>query len=276
MRTTAEINKYLKQARADLEAEQVGKQLADYDFVRQNALRKAISALESELEAATKAELQTKFGVPTAVTQRPSASQTLPPPSRITEALAPGQQRKSISSTIEGLNYKEPSEAYQKRIAEILDALWIADSIESVEDFLWDAVQIARDHGVDKPRAFTSGLYSGIATKLAALSTRLHAVQIVTREQIEAIQQQRESADLNAIVQRVAQLEQHIADNPPVVYRGVWAEGEFEKNNVTTHGGSAWIAKRRTTSKPQSLTDGAECDWQLMVKRGSNGKDARQ
>jgi hypothetical protein len=53
-------------------------------------------------------------------------------------------------------------------------------------------------------------------------------------------------------------------------YKGVWQEGGYEKGNLITHGGCMWVALEDTDDKPG--TSGA---WQLAVKRGRDGRDAR-
>jgi integrin beta 3 len=55
------------------------------------------------------------------------------------------------------------------------------------------------------------------------------------------------------------------------LYRGVWKAGDYHKGDGVTWGGSFWIAQQDTATKP----DTPECDWQLAVKRGQNGKDGR-
>lgn len=57
---------------------------------------------------------------------------------------------------------------------------------------------------------------------------------------------------------------------PVMIYRGVWREGEFERGDVVTWGGSAWHCQERTTDKP-----GTSVTWRLMVKEGARGKDAK-
>ncbi|MDB5555413.1 MAG: hypothetical protein JWL86_5397 [Rhizobium sp.] len=55
--------------------------------------------------------------------------------------------------------------------------------------------------------------------------------------------------------------------------RGVWVDKEHKKGAGVTLGGSFWIAKRDTRSKPD--TPEAKDDWRLAVKRGRDGKDFR-
>ena len=61
-------------------------------------------------------------------------------------------------------------------------------------------------------------------------------------------------------------------DGTPIAkYRGVWtAANEYGEGDVATHDGSAFIAKKDTRDKP-----GTNDSWQLFVKRGKDGKDAR-
>lgn len=58
---------------------------------------------------------------------------------------------------------------------------------------------------------------------------------------------------------------------PAVIYRGVWRTGKFEPGDAVTFGGSLFIARAKTTAKPETGSD----DWQLAVKRGRDGKDGK-
>ncbi len=55
-----------------------------------------------------------------------------------------------------------------------------------------------------------------------------------------------------------------------LLYREVWREGEFERGDVVTSGGSAWHCQEKTTDKP-----GTSAAWRLMVKEGARGKDGK-
>ncbi len=71
--------------------------------------------------------------------------------------------------------------------------------------------------------------------------------------------------------QRVQRLEERMAASSGLRYLGVHDEGEvYEAGDATTHAGSLWVARERTSSKP-----GIDGTWQLAVKRGKDGKDAR-
>lgn len=54
------------------------------------------------------------------------------------------------------------------------------------------------------------------------------------------------------------------------VARGIYKAGAYEKDDVTTWGGSWWIALQDTTEPP----GGESKHWKLTVKRGRDGKDA--
>lgn len=56
---------------------------------------------------------------------------------------------------------------------------------------------------------------------------------------------------------------------PTVIYRGVWAAGDYEAGDATTWGGSLWIAEKQTNEKP----DTADSGWRLAVKKGRDGKN---
>lgn len=55
-----------------------------------------------------------------------------------------------------------------------------------------------------------------------------------------------------------------------LIYRGVWAQGSFEKGDCVTYDGSLWVAQKETNEAPATCQD-----WKLAVKRGRNGKDLR-
>ncbi len=55
---------------------------------------------------------------------------------------------------------------------------------------------------------------------------------------------------------------------PVLIDRGVWREAEYKRGDVTSWGGSAWIAQRDTSDKPETSDA-----WRLAVKRGRDGRD---
>jgi hypothetical protein len=55
-----------------------------------------------------------------------------------------------------------------------------------------------------------------------------------------------------------------------MLYRGTWRQKEYCAGDVTTYGGSCWVALVDTATKPESSSD-----WQLAVKRGQHGKDGK-
>lgn len=57
---------------------------------------------------------------------------------------------------------------------------------------------------------------------------------------------------------------------PVPVYQDVWREKSYKKNALVTYGGSVWIAKTDTETKP----DTPHSDWKLAVKRGRDGGSA--
>jgi hypothetical protein len=58
---------------------------------------------------------------------------------------------------------------------------------------------------------------------------------------------------------------------PFPIDRGVYkSDVTYQRGDTVTFGGSAWIAQRETTDKPET-TDA----WRLSVKRGRDGKDAK-
>ena len=55
-----------------------------------------------------------------------------------------------------------------------------------------------------------------------------------------------------------------------ILDRGVWKEGDYEKGDAVTYGGSLWIAQEATTDAPSTSKA-----WRLAVKKGRDGKDLR-
>lgn len=59
---------------------------------------------------------------------------------------------------------------------------------------------------------------------------------------------------------------------PTVLDCGVYRAGEsYERGDAVSWGGSLWIAQKETDAKP----DTADSGWRLAVKRGRDGKDAK-
>ena len=56
-----------------------------------------------------------------------------------------------------------------------------------------------------------------------------------------------------------------------VLDRGVWRDGTYQRGDGVTWAGSFWIAQEDTTDKPDSGKG-----WRLAVKRGRDGKNARE
>lgn len=75
-------------------------------------------------------------------------------------------------------------------------------------------------------------------------------------------------AEVAALERRVAALEQRGAVNLADADKGVWKDGPYPRGSCVTFGGSYWLAKQDTTSKP-----GTDSTWRLVAKRGADGKD---
>lgn len=59
---------------------------------------------------------------------------------------------------------------------------------------------------------------------------------------------------------------------PVIIDQGVYRAGEkYVRGDAVTWGGSLWIAQKDTDAKPDSQDSG----WRLAVKRGRDGKDAK-
>lgn len=69
-------------------------------------------------------------------------------------------------------------------------------------------------------------------------------------------------------VQHVKSSQVTLAD----AYKGIWSVSfdPYPRGSAVTSNGSLWLARTDTKAKP-----GASDDWQLIVKRGADGKDLR-
>ena len=56
-----------------------------------------------------------------------------------------------------------------------------------------------------------------------------------------------------------------------VLDQGVWRDGDYEKGDAVTYGGSLWIAQ---VDDPKDAP-GTSKDWRLAVKKGRDGRDLR-
>jgi hypothetical protein len=74
---------------------------------------------------------------------------------------------------------------------------------------------------------------------------------------------------IEALESRLLQIEKHAAE---LRYCGAWKDGEvYKKNNFCTFDGSIWVCLAdHETARP-----GQSSGWQLCVRKGRDGKDAR-
>lgn len=56
---------------------------------------------------------------------------------------------------------------------------------------------------------------------------------------------------------------------PAMIYKDVWREGEYEKQDCVTLSGSLWVAVEATQTRP-----GESKDWRMVAKKGGTGKSA--
>lgn len=54
--------------------------------------------------------------------------------------------------------------------------------------------------------------------------------------------------------------------------KGYWSEGQYEKGDIVTHDGIAWIALRDTKAAP---TVANKQDWRILARKGRDGRDGR-
>lgn len=58
---------------------------------------------------------------------------------------------------------------------------------------------------------------------------------------------------------------------PIPIDRGYWKKGAYEKGDIVTEGGTAYIALKDTSEKP----DLSSADWRILARKGRDGKDGR-
>jgi len=132
----------------------------------------------------------------------------------------------------------------------------------------------------DLAKQVMDGVKMLIAKKLEPLSTRLSAVEVRTGAiaMTRGVTDPATIAEMEALLVRMRKLEtleqrvKALEARPAAPgYKGVWKEGiGFEPGAMVTHGGSLWVCKATTILKP-----GTSDAWQLAVKRGKDGRDAR-
>ena len=73
------------------------------------------------------------------------------------------------------------------------------------------------------------------------------------------------------IAKAVAPLEQRVVDGEAgrLEYTGVWEAREYRRGQIVTSDGGMWFCKARTRTEPPGDA------WQLCVKAGRPGRDAR-
>lgn len=64
---------------------------------------------------------------------------------------------------------------------------------------------------------------------------------------------------------------EHAIKLDSIIDKGVWRDGDYEKGDAVTHGGSLWIAQ---VDDPKDAP-GTSKEWRLAVKKGRDGRDLR-
>lgn len=92
-------------------------------------------------------------------------------------------------------------------------------------------------------------------------------------DEIDRVQRERAETDAR-ILERFERLENELTElkaQQTLKYLGVFdPEVEYQPGEFVTQSGSVWHCRSRTTTRP-----GKSADWQLAVKRGADGMDAR-
>lgn len=201
---------------------------------------------------------------------------------RLADSLA-----KQIDSLPKPQDGKDGDSVSIDQVKELAEA-WLADNVKvkdgedgtNGKDGL-DALQIDILPMIDETKTYAKGTYAQHDGGVMKASRNTDPIQNVEPHR----------AGWDVIVRGVSSVEVHPIDEnnfaiktkltggadqvvkmsmPTMVYKEVWKEGEtYQKGHVVTWGGSMWIAKNAdVTSKPATSSD-----WQLCVKRGTDGKD---
>jgi hypothetical protein len=113
---------------------------------------------------------------------------------------------------------------------------------------------IQRRNSIANPGYVTAGTYAKDNGDLKKLLT----------ESFNAVKR-----EVTALRDRIAELE----NRPSLEYAGVWeATKTYGRNDAVSWAGSIWIARRDDNLKKPGLVGSG---WQLAVKRGRDGKDAK-
>ncbi len=70
--------------------------------------------------------------------------------------------------------------------------------------------------------------------------------------------------------ERVKRLE----ERPAWVYRGTWEAGEYLAGHLVTDRGSLWFCRETTIARPGEPALASRA-WQLIAKRGADGRDGK-
>lgn len=116
------------------------------------------------------------------------------------------------------------------------------------------------------------GKLTDSAADVETLSQRISKVEVQTGALSQLLVGNNDAkaklAAIESLTSRIVELEAR----PTLAYRGVWAANtDYVEGNCVTHSGSLWTCIAATSAKPGSGGGG----WQLCVKKGNDGKDAR-
>jgi phosphoribosylformylglycinamidine (FGAM) synthase PurS component len=156
---------------------------------------------------------------------------------------------RDLHETIERSDFDELDKARQKKFWEFA----VENSWSMRRELFRRAVNIEGD--TPKSITITTGLLNTIFRELA----------------FHYLSDMWQTNRIDQLEERLKTLEARPASG--VDYKDVWAADQpYEKNDIVTHGGSAWIAKSPSLGQIPGKSAGF---WKLMVKRGADGKDAK-
>lgn len=143
-----------------------------------------------------------------------------------------------------------------------------------------DAMQIDVLEAIDETRSYPRGTFVRYAGGLIRAFRTTDPVtegiekagwQVVVDGINEVIIDDVDERSIRLCVSRTnGKQSEHVMRLPVMIYRGVWAEGQYQRGDTVTSNGSTWHCERSTQERP-----GESPDWKQLVRKGRDGKDGR-
>ncbi len=179
------------------------------------------------------------------------------------EALPPAEP--GVSVTAEDLR-----PVIAEEVAKALEAITVPKDGEPGKD----ALQLEILPEIAAEKSYSRGTYAKHLGGLWRSFERTHGMKgwecIVEGLSSAAVEQSGERGfELSLVLSSGNEVRKRL-DLPVMIYRGVFAPGDYAPGDTVTWGGSLWHCDSATSDKPGEL---GSKGWRLAVKRGRDGKD---